>query len=719
NESKKHLDNLFEQKSKQQQNLNEACINRENSLSNYYQATELLRFNNALEELNNKFKKESENIEKKHEKILEEIMSEDTISKYIKTVLSTNPSTDRYMCSESIPELVGLGEVSFDIARKSDLQPEVSQFILNGASKVIKEEYGKIVAKLPYCQILEDGISLFVNYSSSERANHQEELRNILLKLFMTFPPGKLEATMIDPLELGETFAMFTKLGEEQSRIIDTKIWSQEKDISECIYILRQKLETMTQAYGNDRATRLKKEPIRVLAITDFPTGFSQTALRDLQAIVRKSASFGVCVFIWANSEEVNKLAAKEQPILSEIKEKLQVATAKGRSLELESRKYKGVTLSIDKMDRARKNSSEIINTIAKGIHSSQNKIEKFVDMFDNIEDPNNWFGENSIQELAVPIGIKGANTIVKMTLGKTDGSTEHHALIAGQTGAGKSTLLHTIIMSTLLNYSPNEVQMYLVDFKEGVEFKSYTKYNLPSIKVIAIDSEREFGLNILKELCHELEVRADMFSRNGYEEISDYRKGTKNKVPKIMLIFDEVQELFRDRGNSDNITKECLQCLNKLITQGRAMGIHIILACQDFKLASAIQPLFSQMAIRIAIKGSEDSAKSVLGDNNAGAKQLQDRGPGAAIYNGHNGTESANVVFQVSYLEKEKRNEFLGKLNALQNHEALSKSGYGKTRILLTNAEDGRFNVFNELILNKKATKLVDNPKEYGIVIG
>ena len=68
----------------------------------------------------------------------------------------------------------------------------------------------------------------------------------MLLKLFMAFPAGKLEATMIDPLELGETFALFTKLGEEQSRIIDTKVWSQEKDISEAVNILRQKLQLQT-----------------------------------------------------------------------------------------------------------------------------------------------------------------------------------------------------------------------------------------------------------------------------------------------------------------------------------------------------------------------------------------------------------------------------------------------------------------------------------------
>lgn len=248
----------------------------------------------------------------------------------------------------------------------------------------------------------------------------------------------------------------------------------------------------MTQAYGNDKVTRLKKEPVRVLAITDFPTGFTQNALRDLQAIVRKSASYGVCVFIWANSEEIAKLQASQQSIFNEIKQMLHVASATGNgALKLETAKYENVYLHLDSVSKAQDHAHAIINTLTKGIHNSHKKIERFVDMYDGIEDPNNWFGENTINEFSIPIGIKGASTIVKMIVGKTDGSTAHHALIAGQTGAGKSTLLHTIIMSTLLNYSPDEAQLYLVDFKEGVEFKTYSKLNLPSIRVVAIDCER------------------------------------------------------------------------------------------------------------------------------------------------------------------------------------------------------------------------------------
>lgn len=94
--------------------------------------------------------------------------------------------------------------------------------------------------------------------------------------------------------------------------------------------------------------------------------------------------------------------------------------------------------------------------------------------------------------------------------------------------------MLHTIIMSTLLQFSPDEAQLYLVDFKEGVEFKTYSKLNLPSIRVVAIDCEREFGLNILKELQKEMKRRYDVFKREAdREDISDYRKVRGVKMPK------------------------------------------------------------------------------------------------------------------------------------------------------------------------------------------
>src|SRR5208337_4781457 len=57
----------------------------------------------------------------------------------------------------------------------------------------------------------------------------------------------------------------------------------------------------------------------------------------------------------------------------------------------------------------------------------------------------------------------------VDVALGK---GTSQHVLIAGKTGSGKSTLLHALIVNSALRYSPDELELYLIDFKKGVEFK-------------------------------------------------------------------------------------------------------------------------------------------------------------------------------------------------------------------------------------------------------
>ena len=58
---------------------------------------------------------------------------------------------------------------------------------------------------------------------------------------------------------------------------------------------------------------------------------------------------------------------------------------------------------------------------------------------------------------------------------------TSQHVLIAGKTGSGKSTLLHALITNVALRYSPDEVELYLIDFKKGVEFKATPRTSCPT----------------------------------------------------------------------------------------------------------------------------------------------------------------------------------------------------------------------------------------------
>src|SRR4029077_14919938 len=101
---------------------------------------------------------------------------------------------------------------------------------------------------------------------------------------------------------------------------------------------------------------------------------------------------------------------------------------------------------------------------------------------------------------------------------------TAQHVLIAGKTGSGKSTLLHALITQLALVYSQEEVELYVVDFKKGVEFKTYAVNELPHARVVAIESEREFGLSVLQRLDAELKARGDRFREAAVQDIAGYR---------------------------------------------------------------------------------------------------------------------------------------------------------------------------------------------------
>ena len=68
------------------------------------------------------------------------------------------------------------------------------------------------------------------------------------------------------------------------------------------------------------------------------------------------------------------------------------------------------------------------------------------------------------------------------------DSSDHSGALLVGRPGSGKSTLLHTFIAGITTLYGPEELELHLVDFKEGVEFKVYAANGLPHPRSIAIE---------------------------------------------------------------------------------------------------------------------------------------------------------------------------------------------------------------------------------------
>jgi S-DNA-T family DNA segregation ATPase FtsK/SpoIIIE len=265
----------------------------------------------------------------------------------------------------------------------------------------------------------------------------------------------------------------------------------------------------------------------------------------------------------------------------------------------------------------------------------------------------------NSARGLEVGIGRAGATKVQAVQLGQ---GTSQHVLVAGKTGSGKSTLLHALITNAALNYSPDQLEMYLVDFKKGVEFKVYARWRLPHARVIAMESDREFGVSVLEKLDALLQERSTLFREAGVADLAGFRQARPQQpLPRVLFIVDEFQEFFVE---DDSLAQTASLLLDRLVRQGRAFGVHVVLGSQTLAGAySLARSTLGQIAVRIALQCSETDAHLILSEDNTAARLLTR--PGEAIYNDANGLPAGNQLFQVVWLADDERDRRLSDLQA------------------------------------------------------
>jgi hypothetical protein len=219
------------------------------------------------------------------------------------------------------------------------------------------------------------------------------------------------------------------------------------------------------------------------------------------------------------------------------------------------------------------------------------------------------------------------------------------HAFLGGKSGSGKSNLVHVLIHGLLNRYSPSELELYILDCKEGTEFNAYAVNPVQQIKLVTLDSNVEYGLSVLEYLNEEIKRRGTEFRSVGATKIQEYRE-TGRQMPRIVLIIDEFQKLFEGRRDiTEKVTKE----FSNLFKQGRSFGVHVMLATQSLMgLAEFIHPFKTQLACRIALSCSEDDSRQILSDSNLEAVKLKPKKE--AIINKQNGQPSENCKFDVPY---------------------------------------------------------------------
>ena len=181
---------------------------------------------------------------------------------------------------------------------------------------------------------------------------------------------------------------------------------------------------------------------------------------------------------------------------------------------------------------------------------------------------------------------------------------------ICGAARSGKTTLLHTII-NGLLCHHPDDVELWLIDFKK-VEFAQYIEHHPPHVRYILLENSPEIVFDIVDELTKKMNLRKEVFKKNGWTKLADVPP--TRSMPAVVIMIDEFSEMSGILASSEDYREK----FRILFSEGAAFGFRFILSCQAFSEGTKGLAEFAKMQIqqRIVLKSVRAEIKGTLDIN-------------------------------------------------------------------------------------------------------
>ncbi|WP_162973854.1 FtsK/SpoIIIE domain-containing protein [Helicobacter pylori] len=422
-------------------------------------------------------------------------------------------------------------------------------------------------------------------------------LREMLMRLLSSAPLVQLEVVLVDALSLGGIFGLARKLlNKDNDFIYQQRILTESKEIEEALKHLYEYLKVNLQEklagyrdFAHYNETAQDPLPLKALFLSGVDA-LSKDALYYLEKIMRFGSKNGVLSFVNLESEKNNESAEDLKKYAESFKD----------TTSFERLKYLNVEIINDQGIK-----SQHMQDFADKIKAYYKQKKEVKRELKDLQKDEKFWTESSQHEVSVPVGWDINHTEVCFKIGKE----QNHTLICDHSGSGKSNFLHVLIQNLAFYYDPDEVQLFLLDYKEGVEFNAYTDPILEHARLVSVASSVPYGITFLKWLCDEMTKRSELFKQFKVKDLSDYRK--HEKMPRLIVVIDEFQVLFSDKS-----TKVVEGYLNALLKKGRSYGVHLVLATQTMRGGEIDSSIKAQIANRIALPMDADDSTKILDDD-------------------------------------------------------------------------------------------------------
>ena len=555
------------------------------------------------------------------------------------------------------PSSITLGNVLYPADIFSDsigYQQIIEKF---GVGNAQTDQTGYV--ELPLTFDLKNSFNLFLNCPGAARAKMIAFTHHVIWSFLSFMPVTKVNVCVFDAEQRGNSILPFLDFRKRCPETFDQKVYTNPDAMLERLQGLNTQIDEFIQdklgnRYNNildyNLNTPSRAETVTLLVLYDFPGGMDGRSLDMLTNILRNGNKCGIFTILCFDPE----ITYSRYESIDERLERLQQHCV---MVDRKSSRYCLLPYNLPVNLPNELSGAVTEKFIEEYAHKSEQLKKQGLSFRDII--CKDLFSRDSSESLRIPIGVGDEDSIVDIVIGE---GSSHHGLIAGATGSGKSTLLHTLIMSSMLHYSPDQLNLYLMDFKSGTEFKVYESVKLPHIKLLALDAMQEFGESILENLVSEMERRGALFKEMGQTSLRGYTHASGLPLPRILVIMDEFQILFNDSSNR-KVAMNCGEMAKRIVTEGRAFGIHLLMATQSTKVITDLslsRGTIEQMRIRIGLKCGEDDARYLFSDeHNQRAIAMMKGSIGTAVMN-LDYTEQENIRFRAAFCDKDTMREYL-----------------------------------------------------------
>ena len=487
----------------------------------------------------------------------------------------------------------------------------------------------------------QSGQNFVINYSNKSANKAEARLNQLVVDMLLSLPSRSINIHFVD-LTFSAQASFLTRNLDEK---IYGKLISSSNDWNHLKDSLREKMAKALEEYGdvakyNDSKNRVVV-PYDVVVINDYQKCVNE--MSDLDALFENGHKGGI-YFILMNNLDFK--SDRDIDSLMALKDFYQVLEAENFG-NYSKNAFIRCTPILDNPILAK----ACFNYINEGAELPQVAVTS-VD-YDKILSK----GFETIDKaMVIPVGSSENGELVDFTI---DTVSHIHCFIIGQSGTGKSVFLHDVIIGAMAKYSPDELELYLMNFKiGGVEFNRYR--NEKHVKALLVDnSDIQITLEILRDISNKMRERGKQLRASGVSNIVEYNQvNPTKKMPRIVFIADECHVMFPTMNSKDTkLYREISEILQKIAKEGRSQGVHLVLATQTIAQAEISSEILNNISDFYLLKCSpSDSERLVRGsvDTTSGLKT------GQVLHH----DIDHDVVFKSTYLPTSQTLEIIKKIN-------------------------------------------------------